>query len=97
MSITDRIRSRLVAAFAPQILEIEDDSAKHAGHAGAGGGGHFNVTIVSAAFEGKPTVARHRMIYSALDDMMKSEIHALAIRAKTAAEASMQPTQKEPR
>lgn len=97
MSIIDRIRSRLVDAFAPQFLEIEDDSAKHAGHAGAGNGGHYNVAIVSSAFEGKSTVARHRMIYSALDDMMKSEIHALAIRAQTAAEASMQPTQKEPR
>ncbi|QDF99726.1 BolA family transcriptional regulator [Azoarcus sp. DD4] len=93
----DRMRSKLVAALAPDSVEIEDDSALHAGHAGAGNGGHYTLSIVSNAFEGKNTVARHRMIYSALDDMMKSEIHALAIRAQTAAEASMQPTQKEPR
>lgn len=97
MSIIERMRSRLTAAFAPESIEIVDDSALHAGHAGAGNGGHYSLAIVSDAFQGKNTVARHRMIYSALDDMMKSEIHALAIRAQTASEASMQPTQKEPR
>lgn len=97
MSVIERIRTRLAEAFAPVSLDIGDDSALHAGHAGAGGGGHYTVDIVAAAFEGKNTVARHRMIYTILDDMMKGEIHALAIRAQTAAEASMQPTLKEPR
>lgn len=72
----------------PVAIEIEDDSARHAGHAGAkSGGGHYNLDIISDAFDGKNTVARHRMIYAALGDMMKGEIHALAIRAKTAEEA----------
>lgn len=87
MSVSDRMRERL-ALLDPVALEIEDDSARHAGHAGArSGGGHYNLNIVSDAFDGKNTVVRHRMIYAALGDMMKGEIHALAIRAKTAEEA----------
>ncbi len=79
----DNIRQRLTAAFAPTTLEIVDDSAKHAGHAGArSGGGHFAVDIVSAAFAGKPLLQRHRMVYDALGDMMQSEIHALSIQAR---------------
>lgn len=97
MNVVERMRSRLTEVFAPQALQIEDDSALHAGHAGAKGGGRYTLLIVSDAFTGRNTVARHRMIYSALDDMMKSEIHALAIRAQTAAEASTQTTQKETR
>ncbi|HEY9199039.1 MAG TPA: BolA family protein [Gammaproteobacteria bacterium] len=79
------IRERLSAAFAPSTLDIEDDSAKHAGHAGArSGGGHFNVRIVAAAFAGKPLVERHRMVYDALGDAMRENvIHALSIQAKT--------------
>lgn len=85
------MRDRL-AALHPIEIEIGDDSALHAGHAGArSGGGHYNLHIVSAAFEGKNTVARHRLIYAALGEMMKGEIHALAIRAQTAEEAK-QPT-----
>lgn len=91
MTVADRIRNRL-AALQPALIEIGDDSALHAGHAGArSGGGHYSLHIVSAAFEGKNTVARHRMIYAALGEMMKGEIHALAIRAQTAEEAN-QPT-----
>ncbi|ANQ84892.1 BolA family protein [Azoarcus olearius] len=97
MTVIDRIRAALDAGFAPQDLDIRDDSAEHAGHAGARGGGHYAISIVSDAFAGKSTVARHRMIYAALDDLMKTQIHALAIRALTASEASMQPNQKEPR
>ena len=61
-----------------------DDSAKHAGHAGAAsGGGHYQLTIVSKQFAGKPQVARHRLIYQALGDMMQRQIHALSITAYT--------------
>jgi BolA protein len=64
-------------------LEIIDESHKHAGHAGArDGGGHYVLNIVSAQFSGKNTVARHRMIYSALGELMKREIHALTILAR---------------
>ncbi|PTD98002.1 BolA family protein [Pseudothauera lacus] len=98
MNTVERIRTRLDDAFAPLRLDIADDSAQHAGHAGArSGGGHYRLDIVAEAFAGKPTVARHRMIYAALDEMMRGEIHALAIRARTAAEASQQPTPKETR
>ena len=74
----------LLAVFQPAQLEIVDDSHLHAGHAGSrDGGGHYRLKIVSAQFIGKPTVARHRMIYSALGEMMKHEIHALNITACT--------------
>ena len=78
------IRERLTRELDPLELEIVDESAKHAGHAGAAsGGGHFIVHIVANAFEGKNLIQRHRMIYDAMDDMMQSEIHALSIQAKT--------------
>ena len=77
-----RMRARLEAALAPERLEIGDDSALHVGHEGARDGrGHYSVAIVSAAFAGKGAVARHRMVYAALGDMMQTDIHALAIRA----------------
>jgi BolA protein len=76
------IRARLTEAFAPSRLDVEDDSARHAGHAGArSGGGHFNVTIVSTAFTGAGLLQRHRMIYDALGDAMSRDIHALSIKA----------------
>ncbi|QDA56100.1 BolA family protein [Thermomonas aquatica] len=79
----ERMRALLVAALAPLALEIRDDSHKHAGHAGARGGqGHFSVDIVSAAFAGKSPLARHRLVYAALGEMMQTDIHALAIRAQ---------------
>lgn len=78
----ERIRSLLEAAFEPESLEVEDDSARHAGHAGAKTGlGHFNVSIVSGQFNGMMMLARHRAVYAALGDMMKTDIHALAIEA----------------
>lgn len=84
-SVADRvalIRERLQTALSPQSLEIQDDSARHAGHPGArGGGGHFHVVIVADAFRGKPLLERHRMVYGALGSMMSSEIHALSISA----------------
>ena len=84
-----RIRSALEAAFVPVALEVVDDSARHAGHAGARDGrGHFNVEVVSADFEGLGSLARHRAVYAALDAMMASDIHALSIRAMTPDEAA---------
>ena len=80
------IRARLTEVFSPQVLNI-DESAKHAGHASAGGAGHFVVEIVSDAFEGNSLIQRHRQVYDALDDIMHSEIHALSIKASTPAEA----------
>jgi BolA protein len=80
----DRLRARLVARFAPVSLVIQDETHRHAGHAGAAGGqGHFRIRIVSEAFRGMSPVARHRLIYEAVDDMLKSDIHALAIEALT--------------
>lgn len=82
------IRDKLTAALTPLSLEIQDDSAKHAGHVGArDGGGHFNVHIVSAAFAGKSPIERHRLVYGALGDAMQREIHALSIQAKSPDEA----------
>lgn len=77
-----RLRERLEARFAPTELAIEDESHQHAGHAGAADGrGHFRVRIVAAAFRGLSPVARHRLVYEALDDLLKTDIHALAIEA----------------
>ena len=76
-----RIESILRGRFAPERLEIRDDSARHAGHAGAAaGGGHFDVLIVSAAFDGKTLLERHRLVNDALRDMIGREIHALGLR-----------------
>jgi intracellular septation protein len=77
-----RLRERLQSRFAPAQLSVEDESHLHEGHAGAAGGqSHFRVRIVSEAFRGIPSVARHRLIYAAVDDLLKSDIHALAIEA----------------
>ncbi|MDO8264041.1 MAG: BolA family protein [Gallionella sp.] len=82
-SRVDEMRRRL-AALAPVSLDIIDESHQHAGHAGArDGGGHYALRIVSAQFANKNTMARHRMIYFALGEMMKREIHALNIQANT--------------
>jgi BolA protein len=86
------IEARLSAALAPVAsIQITDDSAQHAGHAGASAGGHFTVTIVAAAFAGKARVARHRMVYDALADAMQRGIHALAITAYTPEEFALLP------
>jgi BolA protein len=83
VSVIDAMRDKL-AALDPVTIEIIDDSAKHAGHAGAkGGGGHFRLAIVSARFAGCRTMERHRLVYDALGPLMKREIHALSISAKT--------------
>ncbi|MCX7108756.1 MAG: BolA family transcriptional regulator [Proteobacteria bacterium] len=85
---TETIQQLLNEALAPVKLELHDDSQSHAGHAGAreSGGGHFYATIVSDAFEGKTLVRRHQLVYEALGDMMRTEIHALSIKAYTPTE-----------
>ena len=81
MDIEELIRARL-ARLAPDSLEVFDDSREHAGHAGAqDGAGHYQLVIVSRQFAGKNAVARHRLVYEALSDLMPKRIHALAIRA----------------
>lgn len=78
----DLIRQRL-AGLEPQTLEIIDESAAHAGHAGAASGGHFRLIIVSNHFAGMNAVSRHRAIYQALGDLMSGRVHALSINALT--------------
>jgi BolA protein len=84
MSIATEIEQRL-AALEPLSLELVDESAQHAGHAGhrEGGNTHWRLAIVSARFSGKNSVARHRMVYQALGELMHNPIHALAITART--------------
>ena len=78
------IRERL-SGLAPDALEVFDDSRDHAGHAGAkDGGGHYQLVIVSRQFAGKNALARHRLVYEALSDLMPKRIHALAIRTHAA-------------
>lgn len=85
------IETRLQEALSPHSIAVRDDSAQHAGHAGAAAGGHYTVTIVAAAFAGKPRVARHRLVYDALADVMQRGIHALAIMAYTPEEFARLP------
>lgn len=81
------LRERL-ASLAPLRVELIDDSAQHAGHAGAkSGGGHYRLLIVAEIFRGKSTLARHRLVYDALGELMRSRIHALSIRSLTPDEA----------
>jgi BolA family transcriptional regulator, general stress-responsive regulator len=95
MAVADAIREKLIAAFAPVALEVMDESARHAGHAGAKRGDgavgetHFYVRIVSAAFEGKSRVDRQRRVYAALADELKGPVHALSLAALTPAEAEI--------
>jgi len=88
VNVAGRIRERL-AALEPMSLDLVDESARHAGHAGAAPGGetHWKLSIVSPRFAGKSTVARHRMVYDALADLMQQPIHALAITARAPGES----------
>jgi BolA protein len=83
------IQERLTEVFAPRSLDIIDESHKPAGHASAGGAGHFVVEIVAEAFAGKNLIQRHRLVYDALGDAMNTEIHALSIKASTPEEAGI--------
>lgn len=93
MSVSDTIRARLAAAFAPAELDVQDQSARHAGHAGATrddgshGETHFHVRIVSDAFEGVGRVERQRRIHAALEAEFKGGLHALSLSALTPTEA----------
>ena len=91
MNVAAEIRSRL-AALEPVQLELEDQSEQHRGHAGyqAGGNTHWRLTIVSPRFAGQPVVARHRMVYEALGNLMQNPIHALAITARAPEETKGQ-------
>ena len=83
------IRARLLEALAPCEVEVQDDSQLHVGHIGAReGGGHYSVRIVAEQFDGLAPLARHRLVYAALHEMMQGPIHALAITAVTPDEAS---------
>jgi BolA family transcriptional regulator, general stress-responsive regulator len=83
------IRAAIGSALAPVSLEIEDESHRHAGHAGAADGrGHFRVDVVSEAFAGLGPIARHRAIYAALGELMATDIHALSIGARTPSEVA---------
>lgn len=83
MNMADRIRERLVA-LEPESLVLEDESVQHRGHAGAaGGGGHYRLTIVSPKFRTLSTLARHRLVYETLGELMQRDIHALSISALT--------------
>ena len=84
--LTEEIQARLTAELAPTELHIRDDSADHAGHAGAREGGHFHVAVVSDRFTGLQRVARHRLVYHCLSDLMQRGIHALAIDARAPGE-----------
>ena len=83
----ERIRQKLQDELKPLRLEIEDEGHKHVGHAHADGG-HFRVFIVCTAFAGKPLIARHRMVYEALSEQMRDEIHALSIVARAPEEVT---------
>jgi BolA family transcriptional regulator, general stress-responsive regulator len=94
MTVADTIHQKLTEAFAPALLQVNDDSAHHAGHAGAaradGGVGetHFSVRLVSEKFEGVPRVERQRRVYAVLDAQFKAGLHALSLTALTPAEVS---------
>jgi BolA protein len=78
----EAIAQQIKASLSAESVEIEDQSHLHAGHAGAAsGGGHYDVIVVAQVFEGLNTLARHRLIYEAVSDLMKKEIHALSIQA----------------
>ena len=85
MQTSDKMHE-LLQPLQPQLIEIIDDSALHAGHAGAREGGHYRLTIVSALFENRKTMERHRMVHAALAPLMPNGIHALSITARTPAE-----------
>ena len=89
MHVAQAIRERLTTMLVPSRLDLTDESARHAGHAGARAGGesHFRLTIVAAAFAGKSRIERQRLVFAALGDLMQTDVHALSISALTPAEA----------
>ncbi len=85
--VADEIRRRLQAALSPTLLEVQDDSHLHAGHAGAREGGHYTVRLRSARFTGLGRVARHRLVYDSLGSLQALGVHALALDTRTPEEA----------
>jgi BolA protein len=83
----EKIRQVLTARLAPVELVIRDDSAAHAGHAGAREGGHFSVVVVSEQFAGRSRMQRHQLVYAAVAELMHTDIHALSIQARTPQES----------
>jgi BolA protein len=90
MRVAENIRSKIERAFTPARLEVEDESHKHAGHAGAGDGKetHFRLTIVSATFDGMSRIERHRRVTAVLKEEIGNPVHALSLKAMTPAEAA---------
>jgi stress-induced morphogen len=90
MSLERDIRHKLTEAFAPEALEVVNDSHRHAGHAGSPGTGesHFTIKVVSAAFAGKSRLERHRMVNAVLAQELAGKVHALAIKALAPEERS---------
>ncbi|WOI13011.1 BolA family protein [Thalassospira lucentensis] len=96
MQVAQQIRDILTTEFSPEKLEILDDSSKHAGHSGADprGESHFSVLVVSKKFEGENRVNRQRLVYIALDQLLKDRVHALALKTMTPAEYAAALAQK---
>ena len=88
MTTTENLHQRITDACEPAHLDIDDESSHHAGHVGdrAHGGGHYTVTIVAEKFDGLSLVSRHRMVYDAVGELMKHEVHALSMKTYTPAE-----------
>lgn len=86
--VVERLRRCLTEALHPQQLDIQDDSERHAGHEGAKRGGHYRVFIVCDCFDGKPLIARHRLVYQAVLGKMKKDVHALSIVARAPQEVA---------
>jgi BolA protein len=84
----EQLRDAIERSLTPQSLEIIDDSARHAGHAGAREGGHYRVVVVAEAFRGKPQLARHRLVYEAVAPLMGQGVHALSILARAPEETN---------
>lgn len=87
-ALISELRGALQAALAPASLEISDDSARHAGHAGARSGGHFKVSLVAEAFRGRSPLERHRLVYAAVAPLMAGRVHALNITARAPGETN---------
>ena len=87
-AVAAQLRAALEGALAPHALEIRDDSAAHAGHPGAAGGGHYSITLVAPAFAGRSRLERHRMVYDAVAPLLAGRVHALQIHAHAPGEGS---------
>jgi BolA family transcriptional regulator, general stress-responsive regulator len=87
-AMVQTLRERLQAAFEPQLLEIRDDSAAHAGHSGARSGGHYAVRIVARQFRGRRLLERHRLVYTAVAGLLDNGVHALSIDARSSEETT---------